>query len=290
MAEVACSVQQALSWAMSELKGQERPRAEAEILLAHVLKSSRSFLWAWPEHLLSVEQWSRFQRVVQRRAEGWPVAYLTGEREFFGLPLQVSEDVLIPRPETELLVEAALARLPQGPCVVADLGTGSGAIALAIASQRPEVRVMAVDASPRALALARANAERLGVSNVEFYGGDWCTGLPALRFDLLVSNPPYLRANDPHLGQGDLRFEPRMALVAGEDGLEAVRAILACAPAHLSPEGWLLLEHGYDQGKAVADLMHAAGWRQVLTLTDWLGHGRVTLGQPPVGSSSASVE
>lgn len=290
MAEGAVTIAEALRYARERLAGGDSPRADAEILLAHVLGRPRSYLVAWPEQALAPEAWAAFQRLVARRAEGMPVAYLTGTRGFFGLELAVTDAVLIPRPETELLVEAALERLPHGPCALADLGTGSGAIALAIASVRPEARVVAVDASPRALAVARANAERLGLRNVELRQGDWCQGLGDERFDMIVSNPPYIRAGDPHLGQGDVRFEPAMALASGPEGLDAIRAILACAPAHLKSGGWLLFEHGYDQAEAVAGLMREAGFSGVQTLADLLGHGRVTLGRAPVGQPSFSVE
>ncbi len=280
------SIAQALQWARTHLAlGQaEDPRAEAAILLAHVLDRPRSHLLAWPEKRLTPPEWAAYQGLVERRAQGEPVAYLTGSRGFFGLELAVSEAVLIPRAETELLVEAALARLPTPPApppAVADLGTGSGAIALALGKARPELRMVAVDASPEALDVARANAERLGLAHIEFRLGRWCQALAGERFDMIASNPPYIAENDPHLALGDVRFEPRMALVAGPDGLEALQAIIACAPAQLKPGGWLVLEHGYDQAQAVAGLMHAAGFLRIETLEDLLGHGRVTLGQWP---------
>ncbi|MEW5972357.1 MAG: peptide chain release factor N(5)-glutamine methyltransferase [Pseudomonadota bacterium] len=276
------SISEALDFARERLAGGDSPRSDADILLAHVLDRPRSYLLAWPERELSPGQWTAFQALVERRARGEPVAYLTGSRGFFGLDLAVSNAVLIPRPETELLVEAALERLPAGPCAVADLGTGSGAIALAIAQARPDARVVAVDASPQALEVARANAERLGLRNVELREGDWCKGLADERFDMIVSNPPYIREDDPHLARGDVRFEPAMALASGPDGLDAIRAIVACAPAHLSPGGWLLFEHGFDQAEAVAGLMRDAGFIDVESLRDLLGHGRVTLGRWPV--------
>ncbi|MEW6693005.1 MAG: peptide chain release factor N(5)-glutamine methyltransferase [Pseudomonadota bacterium] len=281
---------QALRWAVEQLKDGDSPRADADILLAHVLGRPRSYLLAWPERELSPGQWTAFQALVERRARGEPVAYLTGSREFFGLDLAVSNAVLIPRPETELLVEAALERLPGGPCMVADLGSGSGAIALAIAKMRPDARVVAVDASRQALEVARTNAERLGLRNVELREGDWCKGLADERFDMIVSNPPYICEDDPHLARGDVRFEPAMALASGADGLDAIRAIVACAPLHLSPGGWLLFEHGFDQAEAVAGLMRKAGFIDVESLRDLLGHGRVTLGRTPVGQPHFSME
>ncbi|MEF3193331.1 MAG: peptide chain release factor N(5)-glutamine methyltransferase [Halothiobacillaceae bacterium] len=281
---------QALYWAVEQLKDGDSPRADADILLAHVLGRPRSYVLAWPERELSPGQWTAFQALVERRARGEPVAYLTGSREFFGLDLAVSNAVLIPRPETELLVEAALERLPGRPCMVADLGSGSGAIALAIAKMRPDARVVAVDASRQALEVARTNAERLGLRNVELREGDWCKGLADERFDMIVSNPPYICEDDPHLARGDLRFEPAMALVSGADGLEAIRAIVACAPLHLGPGGWLLFEHGFDQAEAVAGLMRKAGFTDIELLRDLLGHGRVTLGRTPVGQPHFSME
>ncbi|MGE4359923.1 MAG: peptide chain release factor N(5)-glutamine methyltransferase [Lysobacteraceae bacterium] len=275
------SIAEALGFARERLAGSDSPRADADILLAHVLGRPRSYLLAWPERELTPEQWVVFRVLVERRARGEPVAYLTGSREFFGLEFAVSPAVLIPRPETELLVQAALERLPEGPCRVADLGTGSGAIALAIAHERPGAQVVGVDVSPQALAVARANAERLGLANVSLRAGNWCQGLGEERFDMIVSNPPYIREADPHLGQGDVRFEPAMALASGADGLDAVRAIIACVPTHLLPGGWLLFEHGYDQAEEVAELMQEAGFVGVESLRDLLGHGRVTLGRLP---------
>lgn len=272
------SLDDALRDARARLQDSDSPRADAQILLAHVLNKPRSYLLAWPEARLSPEQATAFASLIERRARGEPVAYLVGSRGFFGLDLRVCADVLIPRPETELLVEAALARLPAGACSLADLGTGSGAIALAIVQNRADARVVATDASPEALAAARDNARRLGLE-VEFRLGDWCAPLAGELFDMLVSNPPYIRADDAHLAQGDVRFEPAMALASGADGLDAIRAIVACAPAHLKPGGWLLFEHGYDQALAVGGLMRAAGFVEVDSLVDLLGHARVTLGR-----------
>lgn len=212
------------------------------------------------------------------------MAYLLGRRGFWTLDLAVGPDTLIPRPETELLVEQALQRLPSGqPCRVADLGTGSGAIALAIASERPLAQVVATDRSAAALAVARRNAEALGLaSRVGFREGDWFAPLAGERFGLVASNPPYIREGDPHLGQGDLRHEPPSALASGADGLDALRAIVAGAPGHLEPGGWLLLEHGHDQGPAVRALLSDAGFVDVATVPDLEGRDRVGLGRRPV--------
>lgn len=279
------NIAQALVLSVSRLVNSDSPRADAEILLAHVLGRPRSYLLTWPEKELSADEQGAFEALLARRAAGEPVAYLMGSRGFYGLDLAVSPAVLIPRPETELLVEAALARLPAGSCRVADLGTGSGAIALALANEsrheRKDVPVVAVDVSPQALAQARANAVALGLT-VDFRLGSWCEGLADDVFDMIVSNPPYIRADDPHLAQGDVRFEPLLALASGADGLDAIRAIMACAPAHLKPGGWLLFEHGYNQADAVARLLCAAGFVAVDSLIDLQGHARVTLGQRSV--------
>src|SRR5690606_4258090 len=215
------------------------------------------------------------------RAAGEPVAYLTGRRGFWTLDLAVTPDTLIPRPETELLVEQALQRLgSEAEARVADLGTGSGAIALAIAAERPLARVAAVDRSAGALAVARANALAHGLEGrVEFLAGDWFAPLQGRRFDLVVSNPPYIAEGDPHLARGDLRYEPAPALASGPDGLDAIRTIVAAAPRHLLPGGWLLLEHGFDQGAAVRGLLEARGFAEVATVPDLEGRDRVSLGR-----------
>src|SRR5690606_41469022 len=215
-----------------------------------------------------------------RRVAGEPVAYLTGRRGFRHLELQVTPDTLVPRPETELLVELALERLPTDRELrIADLGTGSGAIALALASERPRASVVATDASAAALAVARANADALGIANVEFREGDWFDAVRGERFDLVASNPPYIAEGDPHLQAGDLRFEPAMALSSGSDGLDAIRRIVAGAPAHLQPGGGLLLEHGWEQGAAVRALLSAAGFHAVATARDLEQRDRITYGR-----------
>jgi release factor glutamine methyltransferase len=257
------------------------PRLEAEALLAACLERPRSYLFAWPERTLSTDQWQGFQALLRRRLDGEPVAYLLGEREFWSLRLEVGPDALIPRPETELLVELALERLPAVPAArVLELGTGSGAIAAALASERQNWRITASDASGAALALAERNFTRLGLANVRPLHGDWYAALPAgERFDLILSNPPYVTEDDPHLKQGDLLWEPRNALVAGADGLDAIRLIGAKAPEHLIPGGWLLIEHGWDQGPAVRTVLRGAGLRQVTSKRDLAGLERVSLGQ-----------
>lgn len=270
------TIQEALQRAMASLPG-DSPKLDAEVLLGFVLGQSRTYLYTWPERELSATQQSLLEELVARRASGTPVAYLVGEREFWSLPLQVNEHTLIPRPETELLVEQALARLPRSGRAL-DLGTGTGAIALALVSERPDAEIWAVDASLEALKVARANVERLGLP-VQLVHSDWFAQLSGQRFHLIVSNPPYIAEADPHLGQGDVRFEPLTALASGRDGLADIRQIVARAPAHLHPGGWLLFEHGYDQGAPVRELLTQAGFSGVETVQDYGGNDRVTLGQ-----------
>lgn len=258
--------------------GYEETRLEAETLLMHALRVNRAWLYAHGDDEVAPVLAGQFRCFVSRRAAGEPVAYIVGRREFFSLDLAVTPDVLIPRADTELLVELALARIDGRAAVdIADLGTGSGAIALALAHARPQARVRATDASDAALAVARGNAQRLRISNVTFALGDWCAALGAGQFDIIVSNPPYIRAADAHLSQGDLRFEPTAALASGSDGLDAIRAIAAAARAHLKPGGWLMLEHGFDQGPTVRDLLTAGGFDEVGTHRDLESRDRVTL-------------
>ena len=255
-------------------------RLEAEVLLVHVLGKPRSWLIAHADDVLDAAPATAFAALVQRRRAGEPVAYITGSRGFWSLELEVSPATLIPRVETELLVELALERLPQAASSrVADLGTGSGAIALAIARERPRAHVVATDASAAALAVARRNAERLGIANVTFMQGDWLDPLADHRFDVIVSNPPYIEADDPHLAQGDLRFEPASALASGHDGLDDIRRIVADARAHLEPGGWLMMEHGWNQGDAVRAVLEAAGYRDVFTACDLEERDRVSGGR-----------
>ncbi|MBL8258514.1 MAG: peptide chain release factor N(5)-glutamine methyltransferase [Candidatus Competibacteraceae bacterium] len=268
---------------MRRLSGRsDTPRLDAELLLAEALDCSRTHLLAWPEREPKAEQAARFKAWLERRLAGEPVAYLLGRREFWSLELAVTPATLIPRPETELLVELALARLPADrPAAVADLGAGSGAIALALAVERPLARFVATDRSPSALAVASANAARLGIANVEFRQGDWCAPLLGERFAMLLSNPPYVALADPRWRSGELRFEPPEALVAGEDGLEALRAIIARAPDFLGPSGWLLLEHGYDQGETVPALLRQRGFVEVADHRDAAGISRCACGRWP---------
>jgi release factor glutamine methyltransferase len=253
---------------------------DAELLLAHVLGKSRSWLFAHGDDVLDAAAEEEFLALRERRVAGEPVAYLTGRRGFWRFDLQVTPDTLVPRPETELLVELALARMPANqPLRVADLGTGSGAIALALAFERPHAHVVATDASTAALAIAEANARELKLANIEFRHGEWCEPLHGERFDLVASNPPFIADDDPHLAA--LRHEPRTALASGTDGLDDIRHIVAQAPPHLTPHGWLLLEHGHDQGAAVRALLQHAGFIDVDTVVDLERRDRVTLGRRP---------
>ena len=258
----------------------EEARREAALLLRHVLGVSDAWLVAHPDDAVEVAHVAAFHDLIERRARGEPVAYLTGTRGFHAIELCVTPDVLIPRPETELLVDCALERMPaDAPCTVADLGTGSGAIALAIAKARPRARVLATDVSEAALQVARANAERLGLRSVGFAHGDWCAALAGARFDLIVTNPPYIAEGDPHLTEGDLRFEPPAALSSGADGLDAIRAIVRDARTHLRDGGWLMLEHGFQQGAAVRALLAAHDYSGIFTERDLEGRERVSGGR-----------
>ncbi len=257
-------------------------RREARLLLAAASGIPEARFVAHPEHELDESSRSRFEAWTARRKQGEPIAYLTGWREFYGLTLAVTPAVLIPRHESELLVERALERLAaqatQHACRVLDLGTGSGALALAIKRECPSARLCAVDASRPALAVARGNALRLRL-DVDWREGHWYSAVPGACFDVIVSNPPYVALGDPHLAQGDLRFEPTAALIGGTDGLAAIRDIVRDAPAHLRPGGWLFLEHGYDQAVAVRACLQAADFEEIATWRDLAGHLRVSGGR-----------
>lgn len=280
-------IQQARAHIMTVLAGGESPRADADVLLCHLLGCRRSYLMTWPERELDAAQQATLQAWLTRRLNGEPIAHLVGEREFWSLPLKVSPATLIPRPDTEVLVEQALTKISQGPCAVLDLGTGTGAIALALKSERPEIDVWAVDRMADAAALARENSAALGLP-IEVRDGSWFEPLGepdrdnTPRFAVIVSNPPYIDGADPHLEQGDVRFEPRSALVADDAGLADIRHIVAHAPAYLLTDGWLLLEHGWDQGEAVRQLLRDGGYREVATVRDYGDNDRVTLGLCPL--------
>lgn len=255
---------------------------DARPLLAYALGKPVSWLFAHGDETIEFSVLRRFRVLLKARESGQPVAYLTGRRGFWTLDLAVTADTLIPRPETELLVELALARLPApSPAQVADLGTGSGAIALAIAKERPAAKIFATDVSGGALNVARGNALNNAIANVEFAQGSWFAPLAGERFDLVASNPPYIADGDPHLDQGDLRHEPATALSSGADGLDAIREIVANAGAHLKADGWLLLEHGWEQGPAVRELLRQARFAETSTEKDMEGRDRVTLGRWP---------
>lgn len=261
--------------------GHAETRLDIEVLLAHVLSVSRAYLLAFSERELTLQEASAIQALLQRYAEGEPVAYLTGHKEFWSLDFVVTPATLIPRPETELLVELALAKISGENKLVADLGTGSGAIALALAHEQPSWEIHATDASLEALAIAKLNAERFSRKNVIFHYGKWCAALPNKKFDLIVSNPPYIAPHDPHLQQGALRYEPISALMAEENGLQDLRDIISQAKSYLSQAGYLMLEHGFDQGAAVRGLFKIEGYQQISTYKDLAGLERVTLGRVP---------
>ncbi len=270
----------ALAQARDRLDASPSPALDAELLLAHVLGRGRSFLHAWPEAELDTAARARFADLLERRATGEPVAYLLGRREFWSLELEVTPDVLIPRPETEGLIEITLADLAArgiGEPALLDLGTGSGCLALALASELSAARVTAIESSPEALAVARRNAARQGLTAVEWLQGEWLAPVAARRFDVIVSNPPYVRSDDPHLEAGDVRFEPRSALDGGPDGLDAIRVLAREAGGHLAPGGLLAIEHGADQAEAVADLLATAAWRDIRMRPDLAGLPRFTL-------------
>lgn len=257
------------------------PRLDAEKILAHVLKVSRSYCFAHPEKELTIEQNEIFTQLIARRRQGEPVAYIIGKQGFWNGDFLVTPATLIPRPETELLVENVLALLPfDHEMLVADLGTGSGAIALSIAQERPKWRMVATDISQEALAVAKENAKLHKLSNIEFQQGAWCLAILGKEFHAIVANPPYIADGDPHLSMGDLRFEPQnTALISGPDGLDALREIISNVGDHLLSGGYLLLEHGYTQGKAVRELMTTSGFQKIRTVYDLAGHERMTIGE-----------
>jgi release factor glutamine methyltransferase len=275
------NIRELLALGRSRLDDARGGRLESEILLAHLLAVSRAWLFANPEQAVDAADLARFSELIERRNRGEPIAYLTGFREFWSLKLKVTADVLIPRHETELLVETALEFIPgQAPCRIADLGTGSGAIALAIAGERPRCEIHATESSRAALSVARENGRNLLPGRVQFHHGSWLSALDGT-FRLIVSNPPYVAQQDPHLESGDCRFEPREALTPGGNGLTAIRHIAVHALEYLDSGGMLALEHGHDQGLQVRQLMEKSGYEQVQTRQDLQGLERVTSGRRP---------
>ena len=261
-------------------------RLDAEVLLATVLDKNRSYFIAFPEHVLSDIQHAEFQHLLTKRQNGQPIAHITGQREFWSLELDVNEHTLIPRPDTEVLIEFVLQQFPQQSLNVADLGTGSGAIAIALSSEKPDWHIVATDKSEQALETAQNNAKKHNCQHIDFRQGSWFealgTQLPdSGRFDLIISNPPYIPEQDPHLQQGDVRFEPVSALASGSDGLDDIRHLIKQAPNHLSKNGWLILEHGYDQKQAIYQLFSQAGYEHIVQIDDYAGNPRVSAGQFP---------
>lgn len=266
----------------AELPDSPTARLDVELLLAAALGKPRSFLHTWPERIVSTEAAQAFDGFLKRRRTGEPVAYILGQQGFWNIDLEVATHTLIPRPETEMLVETALELLPSAiPHRLLDLGTGTGAIALSLAKDRPQWTVTAVDRVEEAVKLAERNRQRLHLDNAHVMRSHWFSAVEGQRFDLILSNPPYIASNDPHLVEGDVRFEPSSALVSGTDGLDDLRLIVSQAPAHLEAGGWLLLEHGYDQGAAVRELLNRHGFEQIQTRRDLGDHERITFGRVP---------
>jgi len=278
MIEIKLSLEQAVSQLEQYT---DSARIDAEVLLAHVLLKTRTYLYTHPELKLSKQQWLTFQQLIARRSLGTPVAYLTGTREFWSLPLRVNEKTLIPRPETELIVELTLALMGnQAHARLLDLGTGSGAIALALAKERADWNITACDYSEDALRTAQENAARLEINNIRFYHSNWFSHITEPKtFHVIVSNPPYIAANDPHLAQGDVRFEPQQALVSAKEGLYDIEHIIKHSLARLTEDGLLLIEHGYGQKTPVTSMLNDYGYNDVKSWQDWQGNDRVSGGR-----------
>lgn len=277
----AVMIKQVLQAATEQLQESDTAQLDAQLLLAHALNKPRSWLYAWPEYIISASEQAAFTTLLSERVRGVPVAYLLGTKDFWNFTLNVNPAVLIPRPETELLVALALEHGVATSAVVADLGTGSGAIALALASERPLWQVYAIDNSAAAMQVARQNCNQLGLNNVTLLQGSWCEPLPAQSFDMILSNPPYMAADDEHLASGDVRFEPQSALVAAAEGLLDIKAVAEQSWHRLVAQGLLLLEHGWQQGEATRAILHELGYSDIATHTDHGGRERATVGRKP---------
>ena len=274
-------IDQALSWAVQQLEGGESPSVDAKVILANILEKSQTFLFTWPDKTLDALQVTHFENAIARRKKGEPVAYIVGRRDFWTLSLFTSPDTLIPRPDTEVLVEQVLnwaVESKREPLAICDLGTGTGAIALALASELPQALVVGVDFQTGAVELATRNAEANGVTNAQFLKSDWFSALTGQSFDVIVSNPPYIEEASPYLNEGDVRFEPKTALTSGVDGLHDIKHIISTSPMFLNKGGLLAFEHGFNQGRAVRDLLLAAGFSSVRTVKDYGENDRVTFG------------
>ena len=276
------TIKEALKHASNSLLNSDTSELDSEVLLAFLLKKNRSYLRAWPDRNLSSEELDTYQQLIEQRKSGQPIAYLTGEREFWSRPFIVSPDVLIPRPDTELLIDIALQKFTASQTFsILDLGTGSGAIAITLALEFPHASVTAVDSSLKALAIANKNGQHLNAHKVKFIHSDWFEQVPTQTFDLIVSNPPYICQTDPHLLDGDVRFEPNSALIAMDKGLLDIKNIISSAPEYLKPDGVLLFEHGYQQGAMVKSLLELFGFKSFEQYKDIQGHTRATLGKKP---------
>lgn len=276
------TIKEALKHASNSLHDSDTSALDSEVLLAYLLKKNRSYLRAWPDRSLSTEELDAYQQLIEQRKSGQPIAYLTGEREFWSRSFIVSSDVLIPRPDTELLIDIAQQKFtPSQTFSILDLGTGSGAIAITLALEFPNASVTAVDSSTKALAIANKNSQRLNSHQLEFVHSDWFKQVPTQAFDLIVSNPPYICQTDPHLLDGDVRFEPNSALIAMDEGLLDIKNIISNAPEYLKPNGILLFEHGYQQGTPVKSLLESLGFKSIEQFQDIQGHTRATLGKKP---------
>ena len=275
-------IDNALAWAAEQLEGGESPSVDAKVMLANILGKSQTYLFTWPDKTLDAAQKARFEADVAKRKRGEPVAYIIGKRDFWTLSLFTSPDTLIPRPDTEVLVEQVLNWANQqssAPLSICDLGTGTGAIALALASELPEASVTGVDFQAGAVKLATRNAQANSIANTHFVQSDWFSALAGQTFDIIVSNPPYIEESSPYLNEGDVRFEPKTALTSGSDGLDDIKHIINSAPQYLNKGALLAFEHGFDQGAAVNALLADAGFIDVKTIKDYGGNDRVTLGQ-----------